>query len=440
MVATTHPRTSSWIEEIGNEGGWVVDNVSYSPKRVSWSNTKEGTSNPYRKVQIARGQNASTDYTHSEKLLVMPQARVDAYSWDTAGTPKRRRHDWVTGNLASLAIPATPTDLSLASADNLARTKAYQSIRRQQQAFQALVCAGELGETLRMIVRAATGLRRRLIRDVTTSTKKLSQMRRRRRETLGGFLKRRTHTAAELHLQAVFGWRPFFSDIGSANAWLERRLEIVDPSLPFKGSGGTETCTFAALTGGSGFATWRCTKATGSLASVRYYGRVSGRTLGNRVLMESRLLGVNLGEWLPSLYEIVPWSFFIDYFSNLGDVVESWSAWDTGVIWTSRSTLQERYVTAQEWAWKPTGTGSPTYATGSCTGQGPHLASNTTKTRKRDWTLEPPSLEFRIPGTGTKWANIASLGVVLAGGSRSLSKALGRAEPRWMTVSGAANW
>lgn len=441
MATSVTPHVVRFTQEIGREAGCSADSLSTSQFSWSWSDTKTGVANPLRKRQIARGQNASTDYTWSGRTFEMPGVRVDGYSWDTACSPKKRRHDWRIVNGANLGLVATASDLSSASADNLARTKAYQSILRQQQAFQSLVCVGELGETLRMLTSAGRRLRRTLVEHVTRSSKAVGSIKKRRRgETLESLFLRRTRTAADLHLQFVFGARPFFSDIGSANAWLERRLELVDPSLPFKGKGEDRTNVNAVVTGGSGFTAYRGLTHTNTSVEVRYYGKVSGRTLGNKALVESRLLGVNLGEWLPSVYELIPWSFFIDYFSNLGNVVESWSAWDSGVLWTSKTTWKQRSVSADSWAWTPAGTGSPTFATGSASGQGRHLSTNTSIVRSKDATLTPPSLAFRVPGTGLKWLNIAALAVALSGGSRSLSQSLGRPVPRWMNVPGAANW
>lgn len=54
-----------------------------------------------------------------------------------------------------------------------------------------------------------------------------------------------------------------------------------------------------------------------------------------------KALGLRWGDVLPSAYELVPWSFFIDYFSNLGTLIEALSpragvsylaAWECSVI------------------------------------------------------------------------------------------------------------
>lgn len=434
------PRTFKWQQELGVEGACASNGVTTSNRTVTWSDTKSGESNPNHRKQIALGQNASTDYTKSEKTFLMPRARVDVYYWDTQCSPKKRAHQWGLDDYAALAIPPTPNDLTSATADNRARSATYKSIQRQQQAFQSLVCIGELGETIRMLTGAARGLRRNLIRHVTTATKVVGRIKRRPRDTVEAWGKRRARVAADLHLQFVFGARPFFSDIGSANAWLERRLELVDPSLPVFGRGIDKTNVQTYVAGGAGYRRFRYCKHTNTEVDVRYYGRVSGRTLGNRALVEARLLGFNPANWLPTVYELTPWSFFLDYFSNLGDVVESWSMWQSGVKWMSSTTVKQRSVEVFYMGWNPINTGAPWYATGSLDPQGRHFAANKSITRERDRTLEPPSLEFRIPGSGTKWANIAALAVALSGGSRSLSRSLGRPEPKWMRVQGAANW
>jgi hypothetical protein len=48
-------------------------------------------------------------------------------------------------------------------------------------------------------------------------------------------------------------------------------------------------------------------------------------------------LGLTANQFIPTLYEIMPWSFLIDYFSTLGVVVNAWASSGTKLAWVVRS-------------------------------------------------------------------------------------------------------
>jgi len=60
------------------------------------------------------------------------------------------------------------------------------------------------------------------------------------------------------------------------------------------------------------------------------------------------LAGFTPEEFIPSLYELVPWSFLADYFTNLGGVVRgNYTRCDT-VIWAIESTQTQSYRTVSQ--------------------------------------------------------------------------------------------
>lgn len=403
----------SWRDTYSYIGG-CTDSSSSSARSQSWQNTKVGDRNPNRRMQIARGLNASTDYTVYRRTFSMPSPEIIAHAVDRQCAtivngkwvykyPEERRK----GNLANLTIPGTPTDLSLTVADNLARMQFFKSVRKQQTVFQGGVFMLELGETLRMMKGATRNLLKRVLAHDRSAKRLVKRIRRRRGETMDSFVRRRSAALADSYLESVFGWRPFMSDIGSANDYLEKRLEKVDPTEPVSGRGEEQWFSSEEYSSGSGATTAWCTRNYVSLSRVRYYGRIKANLVGRPLYMESSLLGVDLTNFIPTVYEATPWSFFLDYFTNVGDVIDAWSNWSTGLLWSSKTVYQERKMHITNWRWVNSAPG--TYLDAHISSNGKNVATNQYIRRYRTAGVEPPGLMFRVPGTAMTWLNVAAL-------------------------------
>lgn len=55
-------------------------------------------------------------------------------------------------------------------------------------------------------------------------------------------------------------------------------------------------------------------------------------------------LGLHPKDWLPTIYELLPWSFVIDYFVNLNAIIAALSNAFISVDWVSKTT-RKSYVT-----------------------------------------------------------------------------------------------
>jgi hypothetical protein len=59
-----------------------------------------------------------------------------------------------------------------------------------------------------------------------------------------------------------------------------------------------------------------------------------------------QLAGFQPSNWIPALYEVIPYSFLIDYVSNVGDIIEAACTSQANVTWVNRSSLNK---TTQEY-------------------------------------------------------------------------------------------
>lgn len=380
-----------------------------------WANTRSGQRNPSRRIDMIRGNNASTNYTEDETSVSLPGSIVRVFWTEDkfCGTPSARKRgleeryaNWSGLTPTSVGDPSL---INLSVADNRALVNAWRAVRQIQTSWQGLTWLGELAETLRLL--------RGRGRDLFGGIRSLPDAFKKKRKGKGRMTPSdRARMASDLWLEHVFGWAPLFSDIRSANGWLERRLNMYQPSYPFKGTGTDETSSSVAqqVSYNDRLKT-RHVKNSRQLARVVYYGRVSAGSLGS-FAMESRLIGLDWSNILPAAYELTPYSFLVDYFSNLGSVVDAWSVCSIGIKWTSRGTLQEYSIGITDTQWDAAAVKAAMGAaytlfnpSGSIQVLGKHSVSRRIKTRARDAALLLPGVEFRIPGLGLKWLNMGAL-------------------------------
>jgi hypothetical protein len=306
-------------------------------------------------------------------------------------------------------------DFSKANAQALARLN--KSIMKQNTAIQGGIVIGELAQTLRMIKNPALGLRKAADLLQAKARRIRTLWRRNRRgnsssASIPGELnkarKALTENLADLWLEAQFGWKPLMSDINAGSEALQRyksgqslKTQRVTGTSRVEVSG-TET----TVEGTESFAHWKKVERIVGITNVIYRGaiRVEAR---DPATMDAALIGFNPESWLPTAWELIPYSFLIDYFTNIGDIVYGWSTITQRLAWCNRTVRREYKKTGDTWSDKslhlPDITSvSIVPATYVCSKR--HVSR-----AEYNGTLVP-DLTFEIPDLGSKrWLNIAAL-------------------------------
>lgn len=111
--------------------------------------------------------------------------------------------------------------------------------------------------------------------------------------------------------------------------------------------------------------------------------------------------------------KLLPWSFLIDYFSNIGDVITASVATRSDVRWTNKSVVISRsYESVANFDLPAT---KSIYGLRFVSGRGSSVTSKRIRKivqRRRGVLLGTPSISFNIPGRPAQWANMAALLVV----------------------------
>lgn len=307
---------------------------------------------------------------------------------------------------------ANPDAISSTKANNEALAKFNRKVVAVNQALQGIVAVGELAQTLRMIKRPAQGLR-----TLVNGT------RRRLRSFLSRFRRRNVNdrtlpsTAAqglsELWLEQAFGWRPLLSDIdGACRALAEMNTGQSVLSQAIKSVGEAEA---NATTGQVGNAIsifhWQERFVTKEHTVVVFRGAV--RVLPrNGPGMAGHLLGFDPTQFVPSAWELLPYSFLIDYFTNIGDIIAGWSNMSSNLAWCNRTTIKDLVV--NRWTWTDTSyvkAVAPWVNILGVSGSGAMVETVKRTVSRETYTgTFVPEFQFEIPGLGSKkWLNIAAL-------------------------------
>jgi hypothetical protein len=294
-----------------------------------------------------------------------------------------------------------PASISVTNADNLALGKFQQKLSLANTAIQGGVVIGELRQTLQTIRNPALGLRRLVDDGLQTlrnlrSSRRLAAMTTHKREVMKNL--------ADAWLELQYGWRPLLNDIRDADKALHRynvgrpvSVKRITASEKVQGSANE-----VQQLGGESFALWLIRQTQVNNQQVVYRGAMRVKARDPQV-MDPELLGFNPGSFLPTAWELIPYSFLVDYFSNIGGIVYGLSNLFTELAWCNRTVRREIELKqfVQEYV-HPDVTVSGVQA--ECISIKSHVS------RAIYSGTSVPGIAFKIPGNWSlKWLNIAAL-------------------------------
>jgi hypothetical protein len=64
------------------------------------------------------------------------------------------------------------------------------------------------------------------------------------------------------------------------------------------------------------------------------------------VVDKLRVFGLSPEEFVPTVWELLPWSFLVDYFTNIGDILEAGATDTSTVAWIEQATIRSRILEA----------------------------------------------------------------------------------------------
>lgn len=320
----------------------------------------------------------------------------------------------------NFSIPASLEDKALA--------KVLEKVRSTRSNQNGLVILGEARETLKMLRHPASAL----TAETTKYFRRLKNEKTRLHKV--ALAKRRdawSRVITGTYLEYVFGVVPLISDIKDIARTLQRFVDDGPKRTRVKATARLETSSLVAtpkhtvMASGlfmySSFTTINVTEAsTQYIVGLELQERLDESSL-SRLL---RLSGITLENFIPALYEIAPWSFLIDYFSNLGEVIASGTTDTSEVKWFVKTNRQRSSRLVSPLVESPvTNLAAAAASLVSYTGDfGRSQTIRTTLTRSIGTTLGTPKIHLTHPGDNVKkLLNIVALLEQQRIGSRDLS-------------------
>lgn len=375
---------------------------------------------PAYKQQIAAG-NPATSSLSGEKTSVVIQRDTTRYrlfdkGLNTGTSDDRVIHNYRSGDLCATNVSGIhPATLSETEANNLAISSFISKARSAQAAISGGTVLGELRETLMMIRRPASALR-------TGVSAYLAQLRkfRRRFRYKWDFDK----YAGGLWLEYQFGWKPLVRDIEDGVKALNREFLGKRKLVRVSASGKTESAVLSPPSlQNQGSISWHVNTVNLLSCIVVYKGAVYCK-VGNTSSASLENWGLSTKDFVPTVWELIPYSFIVDYFTNIGDILSACSFASSNFAWKQKTVIKSSLIKRQacNFSFIPPAQ-QQVVEDQAGGGKARSEAEVRTVNRVLHSGLLIPQLELQVPGMSSpKWLNLTALAVQ----HRSLSGSLVR--------------
>lgn len=357
--------------------------------------SRVGHDDPMWQSKIKAGQGATNLLTayRNTSTYVKSEASMIAKT----GTNKGKTQYTSTGH----PFPSTPTVVDstlVAKASDEATTRLLKKIQQEAHKFSGTTFLGELRDTARMLKSPAESLADKLNQHV----KNLSQRKPKVKS------KDWHKVIADTWLEGVFGWAPLLGDIASiAEASLEK---FEKPRIKrLSGFGEREASVHSVLRYTTGYAgvTYVVDKEDYESGTVIVTAGYRTDVDRSNTGLERVIASSGIGTWrdaVPAAWELLPWSFLVDYFSNIGDAINVACVSTANVAWSNRTQIVDRKRILKGITHE---IDSALYSTVMNV---PGRSSSRYRTVNRDAaSIALPRLRFELPKSNIKLANVAAL-------------------------------
>lgn len=396
-------RLPTRIQSINQETGINTDSTTYT--NLTWTETRTGYQNPAWRSQIAQKVEAGTAYSRSGKINYTLGRRVLSIEIrDFYGNTMKPDDYYEKLTQTFLSLPGTPTSSSKAYASALGNF--LTNVNGALSPFKGMVFLGELRETLKMLRRPASSLR-----DGFSAYLKRARNEVRRHGRRSPKLKK---VLGDTWLEYYLGWKPLIGSIGDAAEAYKAFAERVETTFV---AGQAQDEFSALLTTGkshsANYLFWTYSDKQVWSETVKFKGEVAHRYDGVMTSAADRVIdlcGFRLGEFVPTIWELIPYSFVVDYFTNIGAILNSIPALSANLRWKSCS---RRQTTIREVGYKAD---LPLIRTYFGPNRVPIVFEDASPSRAERVNysrfvpvLTVPPLVLTIPGKPWQWLTLAAL-------------------------------
>lgn len=396
----THNANSVWVS-----GSQQVTTNNLYDRSIVLTRRKTGVSNPNWRAAVRSFTSAGTPFSGVYQDLSENDSNITFY-WNSLDIPGKVNSNSTKGRLAwpdfHLGISSAYVNQTISEANSMALTQAHNAVRNFQTSFSGGIFLGELRETLRMIKSPLQGVRNALKGYHNDLMKGRNYPRHQRYQH-----------AANAWLEWSFGMKPLIEDTRDAIDAYEKLFDDIDRDVRDAYGSSERYVPSGSMqifeTGG--FKPIIHTKKLTVSTTVRYKIGLQRQPYSSGNFQ--RRFGFGFEDFVPTLWELIPWSFFIDYFANVGDILNAFCTDQSGIRWvnkTERTRIEAVFDGRLDLAAAKTFGTFNNYIGGISRA----VLSETRITRSNDVSLGVPDLILRFPGSPTKLTNTLSLGILFS--------------------------
>lgn len=375
--------------------------------RRSYKYQSRGDTNPHWREQVIREENACTPRTVTYISNVNQNAQ---FQGTYLHYPTMAPHV-ISSEGFLFAHPPIMNEMAVDwnPARAQGRSKAIAKLHAAHHSAMGGVIAGQITQTLHMLRHPLEALRsgfhnyfaavEHRVRDNRSKTPKKVKIRgvnqRSKRDTVRGIV-------ADTYLEYVFGWQPALSDVKDIITALDRLLTQHEVTR-------ADSKYIERFSGPSS-----STPKTQFSLNLREEKRVKAKyILSTKAALRPIVshdfhtqFGLDFESFAPTVYELVPWSFVLDYFLNVQDLMNAAFTVRSELIYASQTEIRET-VNTHLIKWNGTYSVSAMRSPGVIKNN-VGVFTETVKVIERECSLQFPPLVFTVPARN-QLINMAAL-------------------------------
>lgn len=325
--------------------------------RATWVDNFSGVDNPTWREQISAHQNATTAASGNRTTVSSSPADRHKYlpqSVNCGGGVKGDQIFAITGDIllpwAGSYVTRPLPDISLS---NAAAGAFYGKVQDALSPVKGGTILAELHKTLRLLKSPIRTIRNQLEAHSARSLSITKSIGRRGKATPGK-VRSAIRDISESYLTCVFGIQPSVRDANDVLKYLAHNYDRLRQEYRRVSASSArytllhENYTVGGNVPDSNYDFLNCrrvmmTEKVVQSGEVRLAVGDFGRPI-------ARDLGLAPSAFLPTLWEVLPWSWFIDYAANIGAMIDAFSVPASNMCWVSRSlfTHQTTVVSGNE--------------------------------------------------------------------------------------------
>lgn len=384
----------------------VTQQFSGDPIVTSFSNdftlgfSRIGVDNPMFQSLINAGSGATNSMSVTVTELNYTPGRL-LYTYNPVNSVNFGKISYHTASGVGIQLPTAVWQSDVSSdALNKAAIGIRKKIKEVDQKFSGPTFLGELSQTIALIKSPASALRGHtgLFLD-RMARQKAKQNKRQFSKTL-----------ADSWLEYSFGVAPLIKDITSIAEAAQNM--VVEPHLKRESfTGFAEKATSDLRSGVTPFGlnTYYSRDVIDRCKAIYTVG-VRPEVLRANNALEAVIAqgGFNLNEVLPTAWELLPWSFLIDYFSNIGDVISAATTSMTNVRWVQLTTIEETLFRVHSGNIEPNPAAGHKFIGGTF----PLYTATQRRIVRSTAAIPIPGIRFELPGRPAQFLNMAALAIM----------------------------